>query len=276
MIYSKSTRLLIAKPIEEKLHNPDFKIIGERDDYLVVDKPAHLLAHPSAPDNPSTLWDGLKEWLAFEIASGGQVSIITRLDRETSGVTLVAITAEAARRLGMAMQMKAFSKTYLAIVWDWPTNDEFEIDAPLRRKGEIEESPVWVKQIAHPDGKSARTTFRVLQRFNKPTSNGEQFSLVECQPETGRMHQIRVHLQQAGHPLVGDKLYGKPGEHCYLEFIETGWTNSLEEQLLLNRQALHASKLSWSDEQGTHEWESPLPGKLQEFIDAEGDGETPA
>jgi len=236
---------------------------------VIADKPAHLLVHPSVPGNPSTLWDGLKEWLAFEIASGGQVSIITRLDRETSGVVLVATTAEAARRFGLAMQAKAFTKTYLAIVWGWPVDDEFEIDAPLHRKGEIEESPVWVKQFVHPDGKSARTTFRVLNRFNKSTSNGAQFSLVECHPETGRMHQIRVHLQQAGYAVVGDKLYGKPGEHCYLEFIETGWTRSLAEQLLLNRQALHASKLSWTDEQGAHEWECPLSDELQKFISAD-------
>ncbi|NOX98694.1 MAG: RNA pseudouridine synthase, partial [Verrucomicrobia bacterium] len=111
-------------------------------------------------------------------------------------------------------------------------------------------------------------SFRVLKRFNKTTNNGERFALVECRPETGRMHQIRVHLQRAGHPMVGDKLYGKPGEHCYLDFIETGWTESLKKQLLLNRQALHASKLSWNDEQGHHSWDCPLPCELENFISA--------
>ena len=66
--------------------------------------------------------------------------------------------------------------------------------------------------------------------------------------------------------MVGDKLYGKPGEQCYLEFIETGWTESLENRLLINRQALHASKLSWADEQGSHEWRCPLPQKLENFV----------
>jgi 23S rRNA pseudouridine1911/1915/1917 synthase len=256
----------IIWPIDQKLHNPDFRIIGEGDDYLVVDKPAHLLAHPSVPGNPSTLWDGLREFLAFEIANGGQVSIITRLDRETSGLVLVATTTASARRFGLAMQAKAFTKTYLAIVWGWPASDEFVVDGPLLRKGEIEESPVWVKQQVHPEGKTARSTFRVLRRFSKATSNGGRFALVECQPETGRMHQIRVHLQHAGHPLVGDKLYGKPGEECYLEFIETGWTGSLQQRLLLNRQALHASKLAWKDGQGGHCWDCPLPAELEKFI----------
>lgn len=121
----------------------------------------------------------------------------------------------------------------------------------------------------HPDGKNSRTTFRVLNRFTKATTNGDQFSLVECHPETGRMHQIRVHLQHSGHPLLGDKIYGKPGEHCYLEFIETGWTDALENRLLLNRQALHASSLSWLDEKGPHEWACPLPRELENFISLE-------
>ena len=80
------------------------------------------------------------------------------------------------------------------------------------------------------------------------------------------MHQIRVHLKHTGHPIVGDKLYGKPGEHCYLEFIETGWTEPLEKELLLNRQALHASQLSWTDDHGIHDWESPLPSEMEKFI----------
>ncbi|MCF6312140.1 MAG: RluA family pseudouridine synthase [Verrucomicrobiales bacterium] len=241
-------------------------MLAEASDYVVVNKPSHLLVHPSVPGNPPTLWDGLKGYLAFEIANGGQVSIITRLDRETSGIVLVATKRESARRFGLAMQVKKFTKIYQALVWGWPEADRFMIDSPLRRKGEICDSSVWVKQMPHPDGKAARTHFRVLQRFTHHSSNGEHFSLIECRPHTGRMHQIRVHLQQAGHPIVGDKLYGKPGEQCYLDFIETGWTADLEKKLLLNRQALHASELSWQDELGQHHWTCPLPPVLQNFI----------
>lgn len=241
-------------------------MLAEAGDYVVVDKPSHLLVHPSVPGNPTTLWDGLKGYLAFEIANGGQVSIITRLDRETSGIVLVAITRESARRFGLAMQDKKFTKIYQALVWGWPEDDQFIIDSPLRRKGEICDSSVWVKQIPHPNGKTARTEFRVIQRFTRHSSNGKHFSLIECRPHTGRMHQIRVHLQQAGYPIVGDKIYGKPGEQCYLDFIETGWTTFLENKLLLNRQALHASELSWQDELGEHRWSSPLPPVLQNFV----------
>ena len=98
----------------------DFRTIDETDDYIVVDKPAFLLAHPTKPDQRTTLWKELRELLAFEIANGGQVSIVNRLDRETSGVVLVAKTSAGARRFGLLMQDRHLHKEYLAIVWGWP------------------------------------------------------------------------------------------------------------------------------------------------------------
>ena len=246
--------------VDLRLYNAEFTVIDETDDFIVVDKPAHLMVHPSGPGNPPTLWDGLQELLVFELANGGQVSIITRLDRETSGVVLVAKSKAAAREFGLAMERGEFEKTYQAIVRDWPTEDRFVIDGPLLRKGEIEESPIWVKQMVHPSGKPSRTEVTVLKRFKRETTNGDCFALVECRPRSGRMHQIRVHLQHVGHPLVGDKLYG-PDENCYLQMIEDGWQPALAEKLLLDRQALHASSLAWRE----HRWEAPLPPELAAF-----------
>src|SRR5205814_4328707 len=100
--------------------SPDFKIVDETAEYIVVDKPAFLLTHPTKPDQRPTLWKQLRELLAFEIANGGQVSIVNRLDRETSGIVLVAKTSAAARRLGLLMQQQRVQKEYLAIVWGWP------------------------------------------------------------------------------------------------------------------------------------------------------------
>src|SRR5436309_2705040 len=94
---------------------PRFKVIDETDDYIVVDKPAFLLVHPTKPDQRTTLWKELRELLAFEIANGGQVSIVNRLDRETSGVVLVAKTSAAARRFGLLMQDRQLHKEYLAV-----------------------------------------------------------------------------------------------------------------------------------------------------------------
>ena len=199
--------------------------------------------HPSKPNGRRTLWDELRDLLSYELANGGQVSIINRLDRETSGLTLVAKHRAAARDLGQQMMARHVAKEYLALVWGWPAEDDFEIDAPLLRQGERQDSKIYLKQMVHPEGSTAQTRFRVEERFTGHTTNGDKFALVRAYPHTGRMHQIRVHLAHAGHPIVGDKLYG-PDEECYLEFIRTGWTPALASRLLFPRHALHSTALA--------------------------------
>jgi 23S rRNA pseudouridine1911/1915/1917 synthase len=239
------------------------------------------------------LWQQLRELLAFEIASGGQVSIVNRLDRETSGLVLVAKTAAAARDFGVLMQRRSLRKEYLAIVWGWPEWEHKLVDAPLDRQGKHQESLIWLKQMIYAAGAPAQTEFYVEQRFTKCTRRSspaasrlpllgqgedegegrnqlrarnspcseEKFALIRAIPRTGRTHQIRVHLASIGHPIVGDKIYG-PDEHLYLRFIETGWTHELEKRLLLPRQALHSARLAVDDER---EWTSALPPDLAEF-----------
>jgi 23S rRNA pseudouridine1911/1915/1917 synthase len=207
------------------------------------------------------LWKQLRELLAFEIASGGQVSIVNRLDRETSGLVLVAKTARAARDFGLLMQRHLLRKEYLAIVWGSAEWEHKLIDAPLDRQSKHQHSVIWLKQMIHVAGAPAQTEFFVERRFRKSTSSGDQFSVIRAIPRTGRTHQIRVHLASIGHPIVGDKIYG-PDEKFYLRFIETGWTHELEEGLLLPRHALHSAKLAI----GNHrEWTSALPPDLAEF-----------
>lgn len=280
-------------------HN--FTIVDETDDYLVVDKPPFLLTHPTKPSDQPTLWSELRKLLAFEIANSGQVSLINRLDRETSGLVLVAKTNAAARRFGLLMQRGRLHKEYLAIVWGWPEWKKKLVHAPLDRQGKHRQSAIWIKQAIHPAGAAAQTEFRVERRFVRPTGRGrpanefgkgaarselaegpvrptgggpgghyralsiEKFSLIQAVPRTGRTHQIRVHLSSLGHPVVGDKIYG-PNEQCYLEFIEGGWTAELDRQLLLPRQALHSAKLAIDSE---HEWTSALPVDLAQFAGAE-------
>ncbi|PYK31776.1 MAG: RNA pseudouridine synthase [Verrucomicrobia bacterium] len=241
---------------------PRFKIIDESDEYIVVDKPAFLLMHPTKPDQRTTLWKQLRELLAFEIANGGQVSIVNRLDRETSGIVLVAKTSAAARRFGLLMQDRQLHKEYLAIVWGWPDWETKTVDAPMDRQGKHERSAIWLKQTIHPKGAEAVTEFRVERRFKRSSSNGNEFALIRATPKTGRTHQIRVHLASLGHSIVGDKIYG-PDEKLYLEFIETGWTPKLERQLLLPRHALHATRLKIDNEQ---DWNAELPGDLAQFM----------
>ena len=112
----------------------DFRVIGEDDAYLAVDKPAGLLVHPTRPGGPPTLWDGLRALLGYELVNGGQVSIVNRLDRETSGVVVVAKTRGAARAAGLEMEARRVAKNYQAMVFGWPPWDELEVDAPIIRE----------------------------------------------------------------------------------------------------------------------------------------------
>jgi 23S rRNA pseudouridine1911/1915/1917 synthase len=240
----------------------DFAIVAETDDFIVVEKPAFLLIHPSKPNGVRTLWGELRHLLAFEIENGGQVSIVNRLDRETSGLVLVAKDAAAARRFGLLMQEQRIAKEYLAIVWGWPEWDSQTVEAPLARQGLHAASPIWLKQAIHPAGAPARTRFAVERRFSRGEDGG-RFSIIRAIPETGRTHQIRVHLSSLGHPVVGDKIYG-PDETLYLQFIQTGWTPELERRLLLPRHALHSAALEIED---GDRWTSGLPEDLRIFAD---------
>lgn len=244
-------------------------IVAEGSDWLVVSKPPHLLVHPTRPGGPVTLLDHLRGLLAGELASGGQVSLIHRLDRETSGLLLVAKTAESARRFSLEMMRGRIGKEYLALVRGWPEWDARAVDAPLLRQGEKMPSPIWLKRMIHPDGAPARTRFEVLRRFER---EGRRFALVRAEPETGRLHQIRVHLAHTGHAVVGDKIYG-PDERCYLEFIETGWTPALAGILLLDRHALHAHRLTFDAEPGQPKTlAAPLPGDFATFLGTQNVG----
>jgi 23S rRNA pseudouridine1911/1915/1917 synthase len=241
----------------------DFAIVAEADDFIVVEKPPFLLVHPTKPNGARTLWGELKHLLAFEIANGGQVSIVNRLDRETSGLVLVAKNASAARRFGLLMQEQRIAKEYLAIVWGWPDWESRTVDAPLARQGLYAPTPIWLKQAIHSEGAPARTEFTVERRFCRGAAD-DRFSIVRAVPRTGRTHQIRVHLASLGHPVVGDKIYG-PDETLYLQFIETGWTPDLERRLLLPRHALHSAKL---EIEGGKRWTSRLPIDLEGFASA--------
>lgn len=246
----------------ERAAQDSFRVVAEGDGWLVVDKPAGLLTHPTRPDGAPTLWDGLRSLLAYELANRGQISIITRLDRETSGLVLLALTSACARSFGLSMQRGLIGKEYVAIVHGWPGWNETVIDAPILRQGEVRESPVWLKRCVDERGDSAVTAVRVERCFEK---GGRRFALVRARPRTGRTHQIRVHLAHAGHPLVGDKIYGGREGTAYLEFIETGWTPGLGAELLLPRHALHARRLEFSAPEGAQVVECRLPDDLAVF-----------
>ncbi len=205
-------------------------ILHEDEDLLVVDKPGDVVCHPSKAGPWSSLVGALREHTGLPT-----VHLIFRLDRETSGVVVLAKTSAMASRLQTALQRRRIGKRYQAILTG-RLSDEVRVDRAL---GDDVTSPVFVKSTVVPagEGKEAATVFRPLA-----SSPGGEFTLVDVMLETGRKHQIRAHAHWLGHPVVGDKIYG-PDARLYLEFIDTGWTDSLATRLLLSRQALHCAEI---------------------------------
>ena len=239
-----------------------FRVVDETEDWVVVDKPAPLIVHPANNKPEPTLLGGLENLYSYEIENGACLGIVTRLDRETSGLVLVAKHTAAARELGMTFERREARKEYLAIVKGWPDEDGWVCDARILRAGEIGPSDIWVRQVVHESGKECSTRFAVEQRFLR---DGMRFALVRCFPETGRMHQIRVHLAACGFPIAGDKLYSGDGSE-YLEWMEKGWNPELAEKLILPRHALHANRLGIAWQGVDISWESELSPDLQDFI----------
>jgi 23S rRNA pseudouridine1911/1915/1917 synthase len=254
----------LGQPGARRLVAVDFSVVAEEEDFLVVEKPSGLLVHPTKPGGPQTLWHGLRELLAYELVNGGQIGILTRLDRETSGLVLVAKTATAARELSRELATGRVHKEYLALVFGWPEEDGFTVDQPLRRLGEVRDSPVWLQRAVDPGGQAALTEFRVLQRGSWPGGQPHKVALLWAGPQTGRTHQIRVHAAHAGFPLLGDKLYAR-GPQWYLRFIENGWQPEMEEVLLLPRHALHAMGLRFSLYGREYSFRSPWPSDWPEI-----------
>ncbi len=223
--------------------DPRFEVAYEDEDVIVVDKSAPLLVHPTGREREFTLLQGLRNLLAYELTTGGSLSLINRLDRETSGLVLIAKTPSAAHELGCAMQQRRIRKQYLAFVCGCPPWESACCAEPLATMHTVARTDIRVRQICHPTGKPSRTAFYVLQRLNAQGSSPAR-ALIHCTPTTGRMHQIRVHLAYLGYPILGDKIYGGD-EGCYLQFMKTGWTPELAEKLILPRHALHACDIDF-------------------------------
>jgi 23S rRNA pseudouridine1911/1915/1917 synthase len=210
-----------------------FPVLHEDDDLLVVNKPAGLVCHPTKDGEMSSLIGRVRLHLGH--AEG---RLVNRLDRETSGLVVIAKSADAAGALGRLFAAGVVHKTYWALVDGHVATGTLVMDGPI---GDAVDSPVAIKACVRPDGAPAETHARVLRRGVRAAA---PYSLLEVTPRTGRKHQIRVHLAAAGHPIVGDKLYGDD-EQRYLRLVSGVLTGADLRALRLPHHALHARALMW-------------------------------
>jgi 23S rRNA pseudouridine1911/1915/1917 synthase len=216
------------------------QVVHEDPDFVVIEKPAGLIVHPGAGHHTGTLVNGLLARYP-EIAAVGaptRPGIVHRLDKDTTGLLVVARTEQAYSALVDALTRREVERIYLALVWGEPRAPRGVIDAPLGRSRRQT-----TRVAVQVEGKDARTRYEVQQVYRHPARS----ALVECRLETGRTHQIRVHLAAIGHPVVGDRDYG-----------------GARSGLPAKRPLLHAHRLSFAHPRRGQlmTFESPMPDDM--------------
>lgn len=252
-------RFTLAIPAPEPAHNEPqeipLPIVFEDEHLLVVDKPAGLVVHPAAGNRDGTLVNALLHHCGDSLSGIGGVArpgIVHRIDKDTSGLLVIAKHDKAHEGLAKQFAAHSIDRRYLAIVSGVPRQSEGTVDAPLARSPQNRKKIAIVKEGR---GKRAVTHWKRLENLHDA-------ALVECRLETGRTHQVRVHMASIGHPLVGDPVYGR-GKSTHRKLLN---------QLDFKRQALHAAHLGFIHPvtKGRLSFDSALPSDMQELFTALG------
>lgn len=258
-VFEGETVIVLRRPLQEgDTDTIEIPILHQDDVLVAVSKPGDLVVHPTASHYKRTLIRIMRTRLNDE-----SLDLAHRIDKETSGVILMARTFESASDLKTQFQYRRVQKSYLAIVRGCPRQEEVELDAPMR----LAQSESKCVMEVHPGGLPSRTEVRVLSR-------GRDAALVEARPHTGRQHQIRVHLADWGHPIIGDKLY-VGGEQFFMDALDGVYApEEIRDRVGHDRQALHAfrTRFRHPGTQQSMEISAPLPPDLLDLAAAHGIG----
>ena len=243
------------KPAHNEAQDIPLKIVFEDEHLLVIDKPAGLVVHPAAGNRDRTLVNALLHHCGASLSGIGGVArpgIVHRIDKDTSGLLVVAKTDVSHEGLAKQFAAHSIDRRYLAIVSGVPRTSGGTIDAPLARSSANRKKMAVVKDGR---GKQAVTHWKRLAMLRDA-------ALVECRLETGRTHQVRVHMASIGHPLIGDPYYGGSGKSHRKLLNELGF----------HRQALHAAELGFIHPVTNHRlsFDSGMPPDMQELFTALG------
>lgn len=254
-------------PLRAIPENIPLKIVYEDDDLAIVDKPAGMMVHAGAgatedARNRGTLVNALLHHFSTLSGLGGEMrpGIVHRLDKETSGLILVAKNDAAHRKLAAQFAGREVKKTYIALVHGWVKKDSGTISAAISR--DRTRRTRMTTRVA--GGREAVSHYKVLRRIDSPFG---KFTLLEVKIDTGRTHQIRVHLASLGHPVVGDTVYGAPRE---LRPARTRGKQVTGGAISLPRNFLHAAELALAHPRtgARIALTCPLPAELQAFLEA--------
>jgi 23S rRNA pseudouridine1911/1915/1917 synthase len=242
--------------------NISLEVLYEDEALIVINKPADMVTHPGKAHYGGTLAAALQFHFnqLSDVAGKLRPGIVHRLDRDTTGVIIVAKDNQVHHRLSDQFERREVHKEYRAIVRGTVEHDAGLIETHLRIHPKVREKMM----VCEPEGKSrpAVTRYEVLQRFRG-------FTEMRLLPQTGRTHQLRVHMKHIGHPIVADRLYGGHAE-LKLEEVAADATNHGDDGTLISRQALHARRLELRHPVTEHvmAWEAPLPDDMQRTLEA--------